>query len=220
MKIKNGLLIVVEGLQGAGKSTLIKNIISHLNKRDFSVKYTEWNSDPYIKPANRSMKQKRYFTPRLFCLINACDFCSRYDKIVDPALKEGDVVVCDRYIYTALSRDSARRVDEDYVRSVYSFAREPDLIFYVDTPLELACKRKSEDIIKKNVADIYYYNSGMDITGLPMDESMIIYQRYLKRKYEELFKDKQNVVVLNGEQSIEIMCKKAITEITKILEPV
>lgn len=201
-----GFLIVLEGIQGTGKTTIKKYIQKYFEEKGIDVVDTEWNSNPLIKPLMDSMKNSQYFTPRLYCLLHATEFASRYDKIIEKTLNNGGVVVCDRYKYTALTRDVSRGLDSSYVNHVYSFATEPDVIFYIDLPVEIALERKLKTVTEKKAKGTAYYGTGMDVTKLPMKESFIEFQGELRKEYIKLFKGKENVVILDGIQNIDNVC--------------
>ncbi|MEI9897491.1 MAG: hypothetical protein WDN28_27455 [Chthoniobacter sp.] len=55
------------------------------------------------------------------------DFADRYERQILPLLRAGYLVLCDRYIFTALARDAVRGVDRDWVEQLYSFAVHPDI---------------------------------------------------------------------------------------------
>lgn len=190
--IKDGFLLVLEGVHGVGKSTLKKYMVNKLREKGYHVVETEWNSEPLFNSVIQEMKKRRSFTPRSWSLIHAAEFAHRYDTIINPALNQGGVVICDRYIYTALTRDTVRGIDEAFIRNCYSFIKEPDLVIYINAPVEVTLKRRKFD-------DLMYYSSGMDVTGLNMEESFVVYQAKLKEKYMEIFEGKKNVIELNGE---------------------
>src|SRR5439155_1218361 len=71
----------------------------------------------------------------------AVDFADRLTYQIVPPLKAGMLVLADRYVYTAFSRDVARGVHPAWVRAVYSFAPRPDLALYFRVPIEVSLDR-------------------------------------------------------------------------------
>src|SRR5580693_6998554 len=125
-----GRLIVVEGIDGSGKSTqlhLLDKWLRHLGQLVFS---TEWNSSEVVKEITSKGKKKALLTPTTFSLLHATDFCDRYERNVLPLLRAGYIVLADRYIYTAFARDVVRGCSSHWVRKVYGFAKKPDITFY------------------------------------------------------------------------------------------
>ena len=161
MLVKNpckGKLIVVEGIDGSGKSTQIDLIYKWLIEKGKSVYFSEWNSSPMVKSTTRLGKKQKAFTPTTFSLIQATDFASRWENHFLPMLKAGVIVLADRYAFTGFARDVARGVDPEWVRNLYSFAYQPDLVLYFKVPLEDAVER-----IVSSRSKLKYYEAGMDL---------------------------------------------------------
>src|SRR5512142_684196 len=151
-----GKLIVVEGIDGSGKSTQISPLSHWLRSQGDAVTFSEWNSSPLVKQTTRRGKKKEMFTPTSFSLIHATDFADRMERYIIPLLKAGAVVCADRYAYTAFARDMVRGVDRAWVRNIYRFALKPDLAFYFKVPLEVALGR-----ILGGRNALKYYEAGM-----------------------------------------------------------
>ncbi len=136
-----GKLIAVEGLDGSGKSTQIYLLKRWLELRGYKVFFTEWNSSTIVRQATCKGKKRQLLTPTTFSLIHCTDFADRYDRTILPLLNAGAIVLADRYIYTAFARDAVRGCNRDWLRSLYSYARRPDLTFYFEVPLDVALGR-------------------------------------------------------------------------------
>ena len=125
-----GKLIVVEGVDGSGKSTQLDLLRNWLISRGQSVIFTEWNSSRLISKTIKQAKRSNSLIPNTFSLLHATDFADRLENIIIPALKAGLVVLADRYCFTAFARDVARGVDREWVRNLYGFSVRPDGAFY------------------------------------------------------------------------------------------
>ena len=193
-----GLLIVVEGIDGSGKTTQLDLIRSWLFQEGYDVHFTEWNSSKLIKSTTRRGKKKQILTPTTFSLIHCTDFSDRLDHTIIPPLQAGMIVLADRYVYTAFCRDVARGVDRGWVRDLYSFAVRPDLALYFRIPLEVAEQRLS-----RGRPTLKHYEAGMDL-GLSRDpnESFLRFQALILEEYDALV-DELGLVVVRGDQSIE-----------------
>lgn len=177
-----GKLIIVEGIDGSGKSTQLDMLRKWLISQGFCVAFSEWNSSPVVRRMTRRGKKKRILTPLTFSLVHAADFIDRMERQMLPALKAGAVVLADRYIYTAFGRDVARGVHPDWVRSVYSFAIQPTIAFYFRVPLETSLNR-----ILRGRPSLKYYEAGLDI-GLSDDpyKSYELFQGRILDEYEKM----------------------------------
>jgi len=177
-----GRLIVVEGIDGSGKSTQLSLLHKWLESKGYGVVFSEWNSSPLVKDTTKHGKRKKLLTPATFSLIHSTDFADRTERGILPLLKAGAVVLCDRYVYTAFARDVARGMDRDWVRELYGFAVKPAIAFYFRVPLETAIHRllDGRDGFK-------FYEAGMDL-NLADDsvESFRMFQGRILSEYEKM----------------------------------
>ena len=177
-----GRLITVEGIDGSGKSTQLLLLDRWLTARGFQVRFTEWNSSRLVRRAMKRGKKKDLLTPTTFSLLHAVDFADRLTYQIVPPLKAGMIVLADRYVYTAFSRDVARGVHPTWVRAVYRFAPRPDLALYFRVPIEVSLER-----LLGGRAKLKYHEAGMDL-GLASDpaESFRVFQSRVLDIYDEL----------------------------------
>ena len=191
-----GTLIVVEGVDGSGKSTQISLLRDWLISTGQGVIFTEWNSSKLISETTRKAKKKNLLTPKTFSLLHAVDFADRLEQIIVPALKAGFIVLADRYAYTAFARDVARGVDRNWVRNMYGFAINPDLAFYFNVDIEVSLSRICTNRMPK------YYEAGMDL-NLSKDpyESYRIFQGRVIDEYEKMV-DEYGLVKINAVDNI------------------
>lgn len=177
-----GKLIIVEGIDGSGKSTQLSLLSHWLRAQGIAVAFSEWNSSPLVRETTRRGKKKQMFTPTTFSLIHATDFADRLERYIIPMLKAGAIVCADRYAYTAFARDTVRGVSRRWVRNLYRFAVRPNLAFYFHVPLDVALGR-----ILGGRAEIKYYEAGMDL-GLSrnIEESFRLFQGRILEEYDSM----------------------------------
>jgi dTMP kinase len=193
-----GKLIIVEGIDGSGKSTQISLLSRWLRARGYAVAFSEWNSSPLVRETTRRGKKKEMFTPTTFSLIHATDFADRTERYILPLVRSGAIVCADRYIYTAFARDVARGVDRQWVRNLYNFAIRPNIAFYFRTPLEVALGR----ILGGRVA-LKYYEAGMDLAlSRDVEESFRMFQGRILAEYEAMAEE-MGFHIIDATQSIE-----------------
>jgi dTMP kinase len=192
-----GRLIIVEGIDGSGKSTQLDLLRKWLVNQGYLVMFSEWNSSPIVKGITRRGKRGHLLSPMSFSLIHAADFASRTYSQILPALQSGAIVLADRYVYTAFARDSVRGVNRTWLRRLYSFAVPPSLAFYFDVPLDEAMKR-----ILVGRPELKYYEAGLDL-GLAADayESFRIFQGLIRGEYERLVEE-FGLVRMNAVESL------------------
>src|SRR3954462_2390573 len=153
-----GKLIIVEGIDGSGKSTQLQLAMRYLQAKGLGPFFTEWNSADLVKTITKKSKKKMSLTPMTFSLLHATDFAHRLVHNILPPLKAGMIVLADRYVYTAFARDVVRGCDREWVRKVYDFAPRPDRAFYFNVPIDTSVSR-----ITSGRAAIKDYEAGMDL---------------------------------------------------------
>jgi len=209
-----GKLIVVEGVDGSGKSTQLHLLDKWLRSLGLNVFFTEWNSSDVVKEITSKGKKKALLTPTTFSLLHATDFADRYERNISPLLEAGYFVLADRYIYTALARDVVRGCTSSWVRKVYSFAAVPDIAFYFRVPPDIAMDRILEGRPK-----LKHYEAGMDL-NLSNDEyeSYRIFQTRIVEQYESMVQ-KDKFAVINGTLDIEEQQNLMRRYVSKLLPP-
>ena len=173
---------MVEGIDGLGKTTQLALLAKWLISAGHPVFVTEWNSSALVKAATKAGKKKNALTPMTFSLLHATDFADRLLYNIIPPLKAGMIVLADRYAYTAFSRDSARGVDRQWVRELYSFAVRPDLAVYFRVPIEVSTDRLLARRVK-----LKFYEAGLDM-GWSNNavESFRMFQGKVLEEYDRL----------------------------------
>lgn len=214
-KTKNGyegLLIVIEGTDGSGKSTQLELLKRSIQDKSYGVMVSEWKTSRLIANVIDDAKERNLLNATTYSLLYAADFADRLENQIIPALKSGFVVLLDRYYYTALARDVVRGQDIDWVKNLYDYAPEPDLIFYLDMPVDVLLKR----II--GTTGLNYYESGRDV-GFSTDfyKSFKIYQQKCLDEYNNM-KSAYNFKSIDGTMSIGEIHKIMNDEVQKILD--
>jgi dTMP kinase len=207
-----GTLIVVEGIDGSGKSTQLAILRDWLESIGKDVIFTEWNSSALISQTTKKAKKKNLLNPRTFSLLHAVDFADRLEQVIVPALKAGFIVLADRYTFTAFARDVARGVDHDWVKNMYGFAIKPDLAVYFRVPVEISLERICSNRQPK------FYEAGMDLK-LSNDpyESYALFQNKVINEYDKMVEE-FGLVKIDAIDTIHNQQLQFRELVTKILE--
>ena len=207
-----GKLIVVEGIDGSGKSTQIDLLYKWLQSQGYSVFFSEWNSSPLVKTTTKTAKKSKSFTPTTFSILHCTDFADRWENSIYPLLKAGAIVLADRYVYTAFARDVARGVDPEWVRNMYSFAIKPDVAFYFRVPLDIAVER-----ITAARAKLKYYEAGMDLNlSENINESFKLFQGRILNEYDKMV-DEFGLTLMDGTQLVKEQQKQVRNIVKRVL---
>ncbi len=214
-KTKNGyegLLIVIEGTDGSGKSTQLELLKRSIQDKSYGVMVSEWKTSRLIANVIDDAKERNLLNATTYSLLYAADFADRLENQIIPALKSGFIVLLDRYFYTALARDVVRGQNIEWVKNLYEYAPEPDLVFYLDMPVDILLKR----IIGTTGLD--FYESGRDV-GFSTDfyNSFEIYQNKCLEQYNSM-KSEYNFISIDGTKSIQDIHKIMNDEVQKLLD--
>ena len=209
-----GKLIIVEGIDGSGKSTQLLLLQKWLEAKGFNVFFTEWNSSELVRETTRRAKKNKTLTPTTFSLLHATDFASRLYHEILPPLKAGMVVLADRYVYTAFARDGVRGVSRAWVRKLYNFAICPDLAFYYQVPIDVAIDR----LLGGTRAQLKYYEAGMDMgLSLDLNESFRLFQSRILSEYDKIVSE-FDLLVMDATKDIETQQSEMRQLVSKALE--
>lgn len=174
----NGWLIVIEGTDGAGRTTHLNHLRPVLERRGFAVAETGLSRSDLAARGIRRAKEGNTLGSNAYNLFYATDFADRLERQIVPALRAGFVMLTDRYTYSLIARAIVRGADPDWIKTVYSFSLKPDAVFYLQIQVE--------DLVPRIVADggFDYWESGMD---LPMGTDLFdSFMNYQTRVIEEL----------------------------------
>jgi len=160
---RGSAFIVIEGIDGAGKTLHSRNLCIQLHRRGFDTRYTAEPSRGFIGGIIREeFLNRTKIPPEMETLLFAADRFQHVQNVILPMLRQNKIVVSDRYYYASIAYQGAQGVSIDWIRSVNSFAPKPDIALYLDVPADLALsrihRRKSlmEHVeLEKKVRDIY-----------------------------------------------------------------
>lgn len=140
---KKGFLLCVEGIDKSGKTLQSKLLVKALARRGHNVVYTTEPSNGTIGRFIRRnvLQRKRRISIVVEALLFAADRAEHTESEIKPLLKEGNIVVCDRYIYSSLAYQGAAGLDSEWIKSINVQALNPDLVIYLDIPVRVVLKR-------------------------------------------------------------------------------
>jgi len=141
-----GKFIVIEGIDGTGKSTLARALDVALRERGIETVLTREPTDgPFGKKIRELARTGRDgITPRDETELFIADRREHVAKVITPALDSGKWVVQDRYFYSTIAYQGARGVDIRWIQETHrEFAPEPDLLVLLKLPVAEALERVS-----------------------------------------------------------------------------
>ena len=193
-----GWFITIEGCDGCGKSPQLGLFRSFMEQNNVPFIFTREPGGGRISEGIREILlngKNAEMSDECEALLYAASRAQHIHDRIEPALKEGKVVVCDRYVDSSFAYQAhARGLGMEFVSKINHFALDkflPDLTFFIDLSPE-------EAFARKHGAD---ENDRMEQAGLAFHKK--VYEGYLAvaKAYPE------RGGVLNGRQSIEEIAK-------------
>lgn len=144
-----GKFITFEGCDGCGKSTQLRLLSEYLTKNGVPHIFTREPGGGKISEAIREILlsgKNMEMTDECEALLYAASRVQHLSDRVEPALSEGKLVICDRYVDSSLAYQAyARGLGLDFVSKINAFALEkylPDVTVFIDLTPEAAFLRK------------------------------------------------------------------------------
>jgi dTMP kinase len=146
------VLINLEGIDGCGKSTQSKFLMEKFEENnEKAIILKEPTSGKYGKKLWEMLSGKREATTEQILDLFVMDRKEHVDDKINPALKEGKIVLMDRYYYSTMAYQAAAGIDVNRIRKDNAFAPKPDIVLIFDLPADLAMKR----VKGHSVADVF-----------------------------------------------------------------
>jgi len=149
--LQKGVLIVFEGIDGAGKSTQAEILLDRLKARGYDVAYFR---EPSESKWGREIKKRALLadslSPEEELELFQKDRRENVERNLKPALEERKIVILDRYYYSTIAYQGAKGIDHEMIKKANEeFVVKPDLVFILDIDakrgLERIQNRKKKD---------------------------------------------------------------------------
>jgi dTMP kinase len=198
----SGTLIVLEGMDGSGRSTQIALLQEWLESEGFAVQTSGLRRSNLVGRDIDELLAKNAVTRLTLALMYATDFFDQLEHRIVPALRSGAVVLADRFIFTLIARGVVRGINRDYLTGLYAMALRPHITFWLNVRPETAFAREF-----KKAQAISYWEAGRDMSlSHDLYWSFVRYQTMIKREFEVMAK-KSSFIELDGEASVSAVNK-------------
>lgn len=141
------MFITFEGGEGSGKTSVIREVETALLNRGYKVLSTREPGGSRVAEQIRAVildSQNTEMTAATEALLFAASRVQHLEEKVLPALRDGKIVLCDRYVDSSLAYQAyARDLGFDFVSKVndFAFRHLPDITFFLDVEPEIGLKR-------------------------------------------------------------------------------
>jgi dTMP kinase len=155
MKSRKGILITFEGGEGCGKSTHVNLLKKHLEQKGLKVLVIREPGGTETGEGLRKilLEEKSKISPLTELLLFLASRSELVLKVIEPALKDGKIVLCDRFTDSTVAYQGyGRGIDIKLIRKLNDIVvgkkASPELTFILDTDKHLGFKSKGEDRIE------------------------------------------------------------------------
>lgn len=201
-----GVLIVFEGIDGAGKTTLARFLHDHLNTLGYKVLLTREPGGSVVGAELRSIvhQQVTPLDPKTEFLLFAADRAQHVADIIKPGLSRSEIVISDRMAdsscaYQGYGRGLAIEMIEEVNKWVMNGVR-PNLTLFIRVSL----KTSRERVGKRGT-----------LSSFEQQES---FMSRVAQGFESMYADRSDVVTIDGDRSTQEVSKSVIAEVMKWLE--
>ena len=157
------MLITFEGIDGSGKSTLIKQVGEYLKSKNLNTLITY---EPYDEDIRNLIKSGKYLPKAELALFTA-DRVQHIENIILPALKDNMIVLCDRFIDSTIAYQfGGNGISPDIIKAMYkllNYPIYPERTYYLDIPVSEAMfrisKRYSKEYDKYDCQSYEFYQN-------------------------------------------------------------
>ncbi len=165
-----GAFIVIEGLDGSGKTTQAKLLARSLKKTHvavFTAEPSKGKIGKFIR--GRILYGEKRVPTAVEALLFAADRIDHIQTEVLPVISAGGLVVSDRYLYSSLAYQGSSGLSLEWIHSINQQALKPDLALFIDVTPEIVLKRlkRKKSVMEtletqKKVREIYikYVHNG------------------------------------------------------------
>ncbi|MDD5627363.1 MAG: dTMP kinase [Patescibacteria group bacterium] len=183
---KKSLFIVFEGLDGAGTTTQVDLLAGYLRneKPEQKILITKEPTNNIIGGLIRGCLTGDWkTTPDGLQLLFAADRAHHLSQVIEPALRDHYIVICDRYYLSSIAYGSID-CDQEWIYKINKKFRRPDLTFLIDVTAETAMERMKK--IRYNVE---------------LFERKAILEK-VRKNYLDIAQKEKNLHIINGEEII------------------
>ena len=189
--MERGKFITFEGCDGCGKSTQLRMLSTYLTEKNIPHIFTREPGGGKITEAIREILlsgKNMEMTDECEALLYAASRVQHLSDRVEPALQEGKLVICDRYVDSSLAYQAyARGLGVEFISEINGFALKnyrPDVTIFIDLTPEAA-------FLRKHGAD---ENDRLEQAGMS-------FHKKVYEGYKELAKTHARIVTVNGRQT-------------------
>jgi dTMP kinase len=196
---KKGVFIVIEGLDGSGKTTQAVILAKKLSEKYDVLCTAEPSQSKIGKFIRESCLYERKRLPiEAEALIFAADRIEHMQNELMPAIDAGKVVICDRYVFSSLAYQGSSGLSLDWIKTINARALEPDFAIYIDVLPEHVLERLQR---KRSVMET-------------LETQRKVRQIYMK------YVEKGELILIDGDKPEEVVAEALYSEVVGLLKKI
>jgi dTMP kinase len=137
-----GIFVALEGIDGSGTTVHAKLLAQWLRRRGIAVLQTHEPTSSELGRFIRRVLRDAQAPPAMDALLFAADRADHTLRTIKPALKQGTVVISDRYVESSIAYQHTSGLPLDWVTAINRFAIKPDITILLDVTPAVGLSRK------------------------------------------------------------------------------
>ncbi len=198
LQLKRGVLIAIEGIDGSGKSTLAKNLSRSFTTKQLPTMLTKEPGGTPLGQQLRAIVEESMVSlqPKAEYLLFAADRAQHFSEVIIPQLQKNMLIISDRLADSSYAYQGyGRELNIAMIQTINAWVmqnRQPDLVIYIKIPVTIALERVQK---RKKLTSF--------------EQEKLSFMQRVADGFDTLYKDKKNVIMIDGMQSSSIITKQA-----------
>lgn len=206
--MKKAPFIVLEGIDGSGKSTHRNTVVDLLKQAGYSVVVTREPGGTPVAEKLRGILKEEALKSNTQVLVAFAARNEHLNSLILPNLAQGNAIVCDRFTESSYAYQGADGADLSLIQTLEDHVQKgfkPDAILYFDVPLEVAAKRRiGRDSAGQEISDQF-------------DNRGEAYFAKVEQNYKDRMANQNNYIIINNNQSIQKVSEELKEKINNFL---
>lgn len=190
---QNGCFIAIEGIDGAGKTTLAHILSATLKQMGYSILNCGRSYFDSTHTLLDMARQSKHAVPYTIAMAYALDYFMQMDMVIKPALANGEIVLSDRYIFSSIAYNTAFGLEKSWSLTVYRASLLPHKTFFLEIDPNLAVTRQEDD----------------DPLARGFSQDKLEFQHVVRNNYLSL-NEQFNFEILDATQQPEFLANKVL----------
>lgn len=192
--MRSGYFIVLEGIDGSGKTTIAKELKTFFINKKANVLITQEPTKGNIGNIIREYlmnteRDKR--NPIFEALAFAADRAWHIENLIKPYLEKGYLIICDRYYYSSFAYQIINGLESKWLIEINKYMLKPDLALFLDVRPEVAIKRIKHP---RNIFECIHFLKKVYTNYMKMVDSNMLIRVNGERKIESIIRDITKII--------------------------